>query len=349
MNRMKSKMWLIFLTGLVVVLLASSVGVTSSAFTDQEDSSNNRMRVITNWYDFTWHWRKPITINNSGGALTNYQVKVVINTQELIAAGKMQSDGDDIRFTRSDKVTEIPYWIESGINTASTIIWVKVPSIPGGNSNIYIYYGNPAAAGASSGTATFIIFGDKNATAGWTRNNITVETSGDFLRFYNPTATNVGYAVRYDLTSPTTWSLEAQFKNESLGASDQVVLALLDGNIFNRFTHTISPHWAFQNKCGYYDGAEHEIGTNLWAEGTEYIFIHRVDESNSSTGVDFYVCNTSRTILGSAGNIGFAAGAPTDMDGIAIGDAANNATCDVYFRWIFLRNYTTVTVIGTEE
>ena len=67
----------------------------------------------------------------------------------------MQPDGDDIRFTTGDKVTEIPYWIESGINTTSTIIWVKVPSIPTGDSTIYLYYSNPGASTASSAPNTF--------------------------------------------------------------------------------------------------------------------------------------------------------------------------------------------------
>jgi len=299
------------------------------------------------WYFTSWSRRAPVTINNTGSALTDYQVNV-----DVTYDADMQPDFDDIRFVDSDDSTELSHWRESYIASTSAVFWVKVPSVPSGDKTIYMYYGNPVAGSATNGAGTFIVFIDKNSTAGWSESNLTVETSGDFLRFYNPTAANVSYALRYDLTSPSVWSLEARFKNESLGASDQVLFALLDGNASNRFTHTISPHWLAQNKCGYYDGAEHEIGTDLWAEGTEYIFIHRVDEGNSSTGVDFYVCDTSRTLLGSAEDVGFAVGAPTDMDGIGIGDGAASATCDAYFRWIFLRNYASpepTTSIGTED
>ncbi|MFC2000769.1 DUF2341 domain-containing protein, partial [Chloroflexota bacterium] len=140
---------------IAVLVLAGSIGITSGSFNDPEGSADNVGRVITDWYDLVWGYRKPITINNSGPLLTDNQVKVTVNTQELIGAGKMQSDGDDIRFTQADGYTEIPYWIKSGINTDSTEIWVKVPSIPGGDSTIYIYYGHSGASSASSLTNTF--------------------------------------------------------------------------------------------------------------------------------------------------------------------------------------------------
>ena len=148
--------WFIILLAIVIVMsLATYTGVTRSFFIDQEDSSDDALCTITDWYHLAWHWRKPLTISNSGGALTDYQVKVTINTQELISAGKMQPDGDDIRFTSSDGTTEIPYWIESGVNTTATIIWVRVSSIPNGDSTIYIYYQNDSASAATSVSATF--------------------------------------------------------------------------------------------------------------------------------------------------------------------------------------------------
>ncbi len=140
---------------LTVMLMAGNTGITSTDFLDLEDSSDNALVTINNWYDLAWYWRKLITINNGGGTLTEYQIKVTVNTQELILASKMQPDGDDIRFTQSDGISEIPYWIESGIDTTSTIVWVKMPSIPSGDSAIYMYYRNPDASTASSMSNTF--------------------------------------------------------------------------------------------------------------------------------------------------------------------------------------------------
>ena len=60
---------------------------------------------------------KPVTITNSGSALSDYQVKLNVDTQSLISAGKMRSDCGDLRIKDSDKSTDLPYWIESGCNT----------------------------------------------------------------------------------------------------------------------------------------------------------------------------------------------------------------------------------------
>ncbi|MEM4935127.1 MAG: DUF2341 domain-containing protein, partial [Thermoplasmata archaeon] len=99
-----------------------------------------------------WQYRIPITITErSGNTLTDYQILVVINTQNLISQGKMRSDCGDIRFTDSDGITLLNYWIESGCNSANTRIWVKVPNIPArSNKTIYLYYGNPSATSMSN-------------------------------------------------------------------------------------------------------------------------------------------------------------------------------------------------------
>lgn len=95
------------------------------------------------WYNSDWKYRIPITITEtSGSTLTDFQVKVVVDTASLVSAGKMNADGSDIRFTDSDGSTELSFWIEDGtMNTASTVIWVKVTSIPAnGTVTIYMYY-----------------------------------------------------------------------------------------------------------------------------------------------------------------------------------------------------------------
>jgi len=106
-----------------------------------------------------WAYRRPIRIDNTRNSnnLTNYQVLVTVDTASLISAGKMRSDCGDIRFTDIDGVTILPYWIESGVNTTTTKIWVKVPSIPASSVyTIYMYYGNPNALSASDPTQVFI-------------------------------------------------------------------------------------------------------------------------------------------------------------------------------------------------
>jgi len=110
-----------------------------------------------------WTYRRPIQVTaGSNGMPAGYQLKITIDTASLIAAGKMRSDGGDIRFTKADGVTLLSYWIESGINTTSTIIWVKDPDALSANAShvIYMYYGNPSATSQSSGANTFDDFDD---------------------------------------------------------------------------------------------------------------------------------------------------------------------------------------------
>ncbi|MFH1228674.1 MAG: DUF2341 domain-containing protein [Planctomycetota bacterium] len=102
-----------------------------------------------------WQYFKPITITNAGSALTNYQVLVTVDTSALISAGKMNSLGNDIRFTDSASTQEFAYWIESGINTAATKIRVKISSLSTGNTVIKMFYGNNAAVAASSLSGVF--------------------------------------------------------------------------------------------------------------------------------------------------------------------------------------------------
>lgn len=105
-----------------------------------------------------WSNSQPITVfEHSGNPVTNYQLKVVIDTQTPILNGEMSATGDDIRFsTACNGGMNLNYWIESGMNTTATNIWVKVDSIPAnGGRTIYLHYGNATAAPTSAVNGTF--------------------------------------------------------------------------------------------------------------------------------------------------------------------------------------------------
>ncbi|HET9946446.1 MAG TPA: DUF2341 domain-containing protein [Patescibacteria group bacterium] len=129
-----------------------SAGMTNPAV-------NNQLSLLPNLPLTGWAYRKAITVNNTGNTntLTNYQVQITADTATPIAAGKMNSNCSDLRITDSNGSTTLNYWIESGCNTASTIIWAKIPSVTASsNYTIYLYYGNPSAASQSSVATTFI-------------------------------------------------------------------------------------------------------------------------------------------------------------------------------------------------
>jgi hypothetical protein len=100
-----------------------------------------------------WSTGIPITITEGSGTdLTGYQVRLVIDTASIIAAGNMDPNGNDVRFATDFEGTgTVPYWIESGINTASTVVWIKVPLLPAStNTGVWLFSGNAAATSEST-------------------------------------------------------------------------------------------------------------------------------------------------------------------------------------------------------
>ncbi len=110
--------------------------------------------------------RLPIELDNSyNSKLENYEVKLSLSTSTLISAGKMKSLGQDIRFL-DGLGSELDYWIEDGtINSTSTVIWVKVDSLPNyAKDTIYMYYGNSSALPKSDAQATFQLVDEFNGS-----------------------------------------------------------------------------------------------------------------------------------------------------------------------------------------
>jgi biopolymer transport protein ExbB len=110
------------------------------------------------WWDSNWSYRKEITLDSTVGAdLTGFPSKVLVDTESIIADGKMDSDCGDIRFTWLDKSSGIEnpvdYEIEKNTcNTKTTIVYVYTPVLYGGaytySTVIYMYYRNNEAKDA---------------------------------------------------------------------------------------------------------------------------------------------------------------------------------------------------------
>ena len=92
-----------------------------------------------------WRQRAPVTFDNEGTAQGEHLALVTVNTAELIAAGKLQPSGGDLRFA-DEACNVLDAWVDSGLGTTTTKVWVKIPAgVPAGSSTIFFYYGNPAA------------------------------------------------------------------------------------------------------------------------------------------------------------------------------------------------------------
>ena len=124
------------------------------------------------WLSSSWLYRSRVSIANPGGTtLSGYQVNVVLRSGFDFT--KVRANGADIRFTASDGVTLLPFWVESWkAGSSSANLWVKVPSIPSTGATVYMYYGNSTAVSASNGNTTFDFFDDFSSgsvnTTKWT-------------------------------------------------------------------------------------------------------------------------------------------------------------------------------------
>ena len=77
---------------------------------------------------------------------------------------KVRHDYADVRFTNDAMTQELAYWQESDGK-----FWVKVPSLPNGNTTIRMCYGNPSAANASNGNNVFDLYDPVNRNCTWTK------------------------------------------------------------------------------------------------------------------------------------------------------------------------------------
>ena len=127
-------------------------------YNDTNWSSGN---AILGFCNITWNYRQAINISNTAGNLTDYQVKIELNSSNTGSNWNWSNEGSDIRFTNSTN-DELDFWIESWNSTANTsAIWIKIPFLENNtNTTVYLYYGNPSANSASDGEATFEFFDD---------------------------------------------------------------------------------------------------------------------------------------------------------------------------------------------
>jgi hypothetical protein len=102
-----------------------------------------------------WPFRRAITLTSDApAALAGEPVLVVV--PPTFDATHANAAGDDLRFsTTAEHGDDLPYFIESWTPASSSYVWVRAPNVPVGTSTIYMFYGNPSAAAASSFAVTF--------------------------------------------------------------------------------------------------------------------------------------------------------------------------------------------------
>jgi len=248
-----------------------------------------------------WKYRIPITISNSGGALSNYQIQITVNTASLISAGKMRSDCGDIRFTDSDGTTLINYWVNPvDINSQYTRIFIKVPSIPSGSKTIYMYYGNPSATSQSNADNVFELFDwfyydngviNTNKWGVWTysdtsSSSITLSSNSWLKMSFSLASSGVAGAslIAKNALSSGSYDLHAEIKINPPSVSPSFTTSVYAG-----FTNSSSP-------SSYPSNFYYQVPIYKAAGGVS------LSSSNAETIGVFYGSSSSTTSTGYSGN-----------------------------------------------
>lgn len=137
------------------------------------------------WWNSSYSYRKQMTIvNNMASPLgLGYSVNFTVDTVSLVSAGKMRSDGNDLRTLYWN--TTSADWLELdrdviAMNSSSTQVLFKTQAeIEAGSSdcNYYMYYGNPSAGSPPMNKSNVYEFWD-NFDDGSLGSEWTVESVG---------------------------------------------------------------------------------------------------------------------------------------------------------------------------
>jgi len=114
-------------------------------------------------YDYSnWQYSLNLIINTKGVGVTedvtNFPLLIRLTPENSAVFNTAKSNGEDIRFSKSDGSTPLPYQIEKWDNISQqATIWVKVDFIYGNNDEqaIIMYYGNSAASSESNDANVF--------------------------------------------------------------------------------------------------------------------------------------------------------------------------------------------------
>jgi hypothetical protein len=189
------------------------------------------------WYNSLYRYKKEVIINNPFTTFTNMPILVRLNTSQLIAQGKMQSDCDDILFTNYSENAQVNFAWENrsekkyGCSSGEAVLWTRYNPVVTNTStdNMWLYYNNPSA------TANFVNFQPWQDFAFWwlfdsNTSNSSLDRTGHYhnltingtLRY---TPAGVGYGINLTrtfnslmwadspwLSTSTNWTWGVQFR-----------------------------------------------------------------------------------------------------------------------------------------
>jgi len=261
---------------------ATTTTTTTISTTTTSTTSTTTTTTIP-WYFSNLPRRRPITINNTGSTLTNFQVSLNITYDS-----DMTYNFADIRFTyyNGTSETQIPYWLESYQANSWAKVWVKVPRLNSGSNTVYVYYGNSTLSSASNFDQVFTKdFEDSGLIASWHFD----EGSGTIVRDVSGNGNN-GTIINPSLGTYWTSSDGGQWD----GRSDVKFSTGSALNFTNSFSFVEVPNSASLNPTN-------EISIEAWvypqaiSSSNSFKYIRPIFISSSSSLSDYQLLITMDT------------------------------------------------------
>ena len=156
-----------------------------------------------------WPFRTSVNIKeNSGSNLSDYQVKLNINSSSFDSRYNWSSGGVDLRIFDSNDTSPLEFWIENWNQAAKTAtVWVRFPAsaplIANANRNIFLYYGNTAATALANVPFTFVEPGIKFHTRNTTQNPTSYNNAQAIFNSRNDQVNGYGCTFITDFTGVT--------------------------------------------------------------------------------------------------------------------------------------------------
>jgi len=293
-----------------------------------------------------WTYRKAITLSRASGAVTNYQMKLLVGEssgatgEDVDCAAHVKTDFSDLRFTAADGTTLLDYWIESVSGTTPNqlaTVWIEFDSIGTGATTFYMYYGNAAATAVSSGANTFITYDDfergsnGNEVGGaWTEVQGQAEISTEQAYRGTRSAKLVGAATAAAMECAVTKSDNISVRCR-IYKEDAAILSITHGDGTNRMTL----QYDASENINVYDGASFvDTTANITPDAWQLMEVN--DFVWATPRVDVWHNNTK---IKDNADISFLSGVIANLFRF-IGDG--NAGRDCWVDDFIVRNYRTV-------
>jgi len=277
-----------------------------------------------------WLYRKSITLSRASGAVTNYQMKLLVGEsagatgENVDCGGKCNADFSDLRFTTSDGETLLDHYIESITGTTPNqlaTVWIEFDSIGTGATTFYMLYGNDDSANGSNGTNTFIFFDDFNSLNdgalngqnGWSGSTgFVVQAAVKYegakaVSVQNPTAAEISQTVSI---GSFNMFVQAQIKAVDAGLTAPITLDLLEGFTLmtgirisgDQLQHLITSA-TYQNVMAASDDTWYKIRIAIDGSTTHAIWINDVLKDPASHANQYEIMeNISKIRIGSYNN-----------------------------------------------